>query len=336
MNKSTHGLTAEQLANGTPDDKRIILKSFFKDDKATIAPAKDINGRYIGIQENIPEIKKLEMGYVPSIESKMKIYDGMEIDLNNQTWARDWEWMQHCREIAEDFATGQSSPHAYFYIFRPGFESAKKISDLESKVKLMNYVLQDSAENLYNRAIILGIDMSDSVISDVKEYLLGLVETEPEKLITVYESKTFSLELLLMHALKKGVLMERGGTYTFGEMLLGVDKSAVISYFSNPKNHQTVSVIESLTYGKQTKAKNPLENEAVGGYDDHENLLDAGTDGIITEGIGNVIDADDMKTNAKVQADAQDKAQDAAQEVKSQKPADIAKKARQAAAKKSK
>lgn len=331
MNKSTHGLTAEQLANGTPNDKRIILKSFFKDDKATIAPAKDINGRYVGIKENIPEIKKLEMGYVPTIESKMKIYDGMEIDLNNQTWARDWEWMQHCQEIAEDYATGQAAPNAYFYIFRPGFESAKKVNDVEKKVKLMNYILQDSAENLYNRAIILGIDMSDSVISDVKEYLLGLVETEPEKLLSVYESRTFSLELLLMHALKKGVIMERGGTYTFGEMLIGVDKSAVISYFANPKNGTNVNAIESITYGTQAKKKNPLENEAVGSeFDDHESLL-GDQEGDLSAGAGNAIDASDMKDNTEA-------AKDLKETPVTNKPAapsasDIAKKAREDAKK---
>jgi hypothetical protein len=30
---------------------------------------------------NIPEIKKLEMGYVPSVESRLNFYDGIEIDL---------------------------------------------------------------------------------------------------------------------------------------------------------------------------------------------------------------------------------------------------------------
>jgi hypothetical protein len=55
------------------------LKSFFKDDKCTISPTKDINGRYLGLNMNIPE-KKLEMGYVPSVESRLKLYDGIEID----------------------------------------------------------------------------------------------------------------------------------------------------------------------------------------------------------------------------------------------------------------
>jgi hypothetical protein len=34
--------------------------------------------------------------------------------------------------------------------------------------------------------------MSDAVISDVKEFLLLMVNTEPAKVRAVYESKTFS------------------------------------------------------------------------------------------------------------------------------------------------
>jgi hypothetical protein len=267
-NKNTVGISRNQLANGTPSDKRLILHSFYKDDKCTISPAKDINGRYLGINENIPEIKKLEMGYVPSIESRIKLYDGIEIDLNNKTWAADWEWMQHCAEIADDFKTGQAAPGAYFYIFRPGFESAQKVSDTEKRVKLMNYILNDSAENLYNRTSILGVDMTNSVISDVKEYLLGMVNTEPEKIESVYESKTFSLELLFLHALKKGVIQKRNGIFTFGEILLGLEDRAVVAYFANPKNHITTRAIEAVTYGNRDKVANPLENEAVQGTDD--------------------------------------------------------------------
>ena len=33
LNKNTHGLTADQLANGTPSDKVSILKAFYKDDE---------------------------------------------------------------------------------------------------------------------------------------------------------------------------------------------------------------------------------------------------------------------------------------------------------------
>jgi hypothetical protein len=276
--KNTVGMSGDQITNGTPSDKRIVLKSFYKGDKCTISPAKDINGRYKGIEENIPDVMKIEMGYVPGIESKVKLYDGMEIDLSEPTWEKDWKWMKHCVEIAEDFGAGQSTRAAYFYIFRPGLESSKKVNEQAARVKLMNYILNDSAENLYNRASILGNDMSDMVISDVKEYLLDMVNTEPARIQQVYESKTFSLELLMMHALKKNVITKRGGVYTFGEILLGVEESAVVAYFANPKNHITTKAIESVTYGSREVVKNPLENEVVQGPEYAMDLHNVGND----------------------------------------------------------
>lgn len=273
-NKSTLGLTGEQLANGTPSDRRLILKSFYKDERCTISPTKDINGRYLGINMNIPEIKKLEMGYVPTIESSIKLYDGIEIDLNNPQWAKDWEWMQHCVEIADDFSTGQASPGAYFYIFRAGFESAKGVNDAERKHKLEGYIFSDSRENLYNRASILGVDMTDSAESDVKAFLLGLVLTEPHKIEKVYQSRTFALELLFMHAKEKSVITNKGGVYVFGEILLGVEDRAVINFFANPNNVATTRAIESMTYGSK-KAKNPLEDEVRSGEDEFDTHLQA-------------------------------------------------------------
>jgi len=267
ITKSTHGLSVDQLANGTPADKKIILKAFYKGDKATISPAKDMNGRYVGIQEGIPEIKKLEMGYVPDTASKVRIYDDIVIDLNDDTWAKDWEWMKHCKEIAKDFATGQSTPGAYFYIFRPGYEAAKKVSDTEKKVKLLNYILEDSPENLYNRVSILGLDMEAEALSDVKEYLLNLAESEPDKIEKVYESKTFTLELLLLHAIKKNVVVKKNGVYVFGEILIGVDKKSVVAFFANPKNSGTTRAIEAVTYGKDV-ISNPLSSESVSDTED--------------------------------------------------------------------
>jgi hypothetical protein len=83
------------------------------------------------------------MGYVPSVESRLKLYDGIEIDLNNTTWAGTGSG---CSTVlrSEDFQSGQGTPGAYFYIFRPGFESAKKVSETEQRVELMNYILQDT------------------------------------------------------------------------------------------------------------------------------------------------------------------------------------------------
>lgn len=259
--ESTVGISATQLANGTPSTKRIILKAFFKDDKCTISPAKDFNGRYVGIQENIPEIEKMKMGYMPTVDSRVKIHDGMEIDLNDPTWARDWEWMKNCQEIAGGFKEGQNTPGAYFYVYRPGTESKEAVDIAKKDVKLRSYILQDSNENLYNRVKVLGTDMSTSTITDVQEYLLSLVGTSPESIENVYEGRLFVLELLYMNALEKGIIKKRGGTLVYGDTFLGVDRNAAIAFFGNSKNVVVTSAIEAVTYGRKIVSDNPLENE---------------------------------------------------------------------------
>jgi hypothetical protein len=46
-------------------------------------------------------------------------------------------WMQHCVEMQKIFQSGQGLRS--FYIFRPGFESAKKVSN-RTESELMNYI----------------------------------------------------------------------------------------------------------------------------------------------------------------------------------------------------
>jgi hypothetical protein len=96
-----------------------------------------------------------------------------------------------------------------------------------------------------------------------------MVNTEPAKIRAVYESKTYALELLFMHALKKGVISNRSGVFTFGEILLGVEDKAVVSYFANPNNIATTRAIEAVTYGVK-KLANPLENEARAAAEDED------------------------------------------------------------------
>lgn len=263
MENPTLGLTNDQITSGTPAMKKIVLKAFYKDDKCYISPAKDSNGRYVGIQENIPEMEKLKMGYVPTIESRVKIYDGMEIDLNDKTWAKDWEWMKHCAEIADNFKEGQDTPGSYFYIFRPGYESAKKIEQAKLDLKLRSYILEDTTENLFNRVKVLGNNMDDTTVTDVQEYLLTLVRTSPRMIQNVYESKVYALELLYLHSMEKGTIKKKGGSFVFGDTFLGVDKKGVIAFFGNSRNSVITNTVEAVTYGRKVVSNTPLADESV-------------------------------------------------------------------------
>jgi hypothetical protein len=75
--------------------------------------------------------------------------------------------MQHCVEIAEDFQSGAKGLQELISTFSDqgldllrGWRQRELVDELHSS----------SPENLYNRVSILGVDMSDAVISDVKEF----------------------------------------------------------------------------------------------------------------------------------------------------------------------
>jgi hypothetical protein len=135
---------------------------------------------------NIPEIKKLEMGYVPSVEKTKAL---IEIEIANTTWAKDWEWMQHCVEIAEDFQSGQGTQELISTFSDQGLNLLRRLA--KQNRDLMNYILQDTPENLYNRVSILGCGYVRCSYLGCKILLL-MVNTEPAKVRAVYESKTFS------------------------------------------------------------------------------------------------------------------------------------------------
>jgi hypothetical protein len=54
----------------------------------------------------------------------------------------DWEWMQHCVEIAEDFQSGQGTQELISTFSDQGLNLLRRLA--EQRVELMNYILQDT------------------------------------------------------------------------------------------------------------------------------------------------------------------------------------------------
>jgi hypothetical protein len=81
---------------------------------------------------NIQRLRS-EMGYVPSVENRLKLYDGIEIDINT-TWAQGLGVMHV--EILKIFNQGRDSG-AYFYISDQGL-NLLKVNETEQRVELMN------------------------------------------------------------------------------------------------------------------------------------------------------------------------------------------------------
>ena len=263
MGTRLENLTAEQKANGTPEDKIIIIKSIFsKEAKLKLQPTKNQrNGRYLGIETNLSEMEKMKRGYTPEVSSSITLKDGYSFNLDDPQDAADWEWVQHSIHVAEDFEAAQRSERAWYYIFRPGVESKKKLNDMSVELGIMNKIMEDTETNLYNRVRLMGIDMSDQPLSDVKEYLMSAAKDRSRRaaIIDLYENANVSLKLMLYHGMDKEVIVFDGFAYRYGTILLGTTEPLALDYLGNSLNVAIVKEMENAIY---PKAAAPNDNLA--------------------------------------------------------------------------
>ncbi|MCK5788265.1 MAG: hypothetical protein KAH32_04675 [Chlamydiia bacterium] len=268
MKQKINNLTDDQVSNGTPEDKIIIIKTLFsKEAKLKLQPAKDgSTGRYLGIEVNIPEVEKMKRGYTPEISSSVIIKAEKTFDLNNPQDAIDWNWVKHSKHIAKDFESAQNTglSEAWFYVYRPGVESRKKLSIMEKEMKLLNKIMDDSETNLYNRVRLLGIDMTGQPLSDVKEYLMTAAKdpNRLESIIKVYESSDISTKLMLYHGLDNDVITFDGFMYKYNNILMGTTENLTLEYLSNPLNVSIVKEIENAIYPKKGIGKEAINTLA--------------------------------------------------------------------------
>ena len=261
MTQKFDKLTTEQVENGTPEDKIIIIRSIFnKEAKLKLQPTKNSrNGRYKGIETNLSDMEKMKRGYIPEIESTITIKDGHTFDLNDAQDKADWNWIKHSKHIAPDFESAQQSGlgEAWFYVYRPGAESRKKLAEMDKELSILNRIMGDTETNLYNRVRLLGIDMSNQPISDVKEYLMSAAKDSHrvDSICNLYESGDISLKLMMYHGIDKEVINFDGFAYKYGNILLGTTEDLALAYLSNPLNVSVVKELEDRVYPKDSTGK---------------------------------------------------------------------------------
>jgi len=266
MTQKFETLEMEQLENGTPEDKIIIIKSIFsKEAKLKLQPTKnDMNRRYVGIETNLSEMEKLKRGYLPTEDSAVTIKDGLTFDLNNPQDAADWGWIKHSVHIADNFDAAQTDPRAWYYVFRQGEESRKKLNSMEKELEILNLIAKDTPANLYNRVRLLGIDMTGQPISDVKEYLMSAAKDNRrvDEIVDLYKNSNISVKLMLYHGLDNGVIVFDGFAYKYGNILLGTTEALVLEYLTNPMNVAIIKEIENRIYPKkEDKSDNALKED---------------------------------------------------------------------------
>jgi hypothetical protein len=243
MERSTFN-NLEQLENGTPSDKIIIIKSVFKTGKTTVQPVSDGTGWYRGVAR-LSEDEKRGKTHWAEPSSKFVIKDGVTFNLNDEAQRITWEWVKHSPCIAPNEEACQHTPGAEFYVYLENEVAAKNITRRELKYKAIECILKDNSVNYPVRAELLGVNMDYAKPSVIKDFLLDQAELTPEKILKIYEGADVSIRLLLLKARKNGiVVVDDAGFYRYGSVVMGMSEKTAVDWLGDKSHKHIVEMLE--------------------------------------------------------------------------------------------
>jgi hypothetical protein len=160
----------------------------------------------------------------------------------------------------------QTKPLAEFYVHLQHKEALKSISRKKIKYEAMKYITEDSAANYPLRVKLLGINMDGEDPAVIEDFLLERAESDPERIIKLYNDKLLSLRMLLMEAVaKRKVIIEPTGAYRYGNMFLGMTEESALDWMNSSENKSVVRLLEedvNPEYFKDKINKEETESES--------------------------------------------------------------------------
>lgn len=254
----------EQLENGTPSDKIIVIKSVFKTGKTTVQPVADGTGWYLGVAR-LSEEDKRKLTHWADPTSKFVVKDGVTFNLNDEAQRITWEWVKHSPCIAKNLEDCQHTPGAEFYVYLENEEASKSTSRRELKYRAIQCILNDNSVNYPMRSELLGINMDYATPIVIKDFLLDQAEQKPEKILQIYEGGDVSIRLLLIKARKKGTIkVDDSGFYRYGNVVLGMSEKASVDWLQDRAHKHIIEMIEKETspeYFIKEDTKEPEKSE---------------------------------------------------------------------------
>lgn len=235
----------EQLEHGTVTDKFIEIKSIYKNGKTTVQPVKDpLSGWYKGIKR-LSENDKRDLRFWADPDTKFILKEGVSLDLNKEEHKVIWDWLKFQPCLAMSYEECQSQPAAEFYIHLQHKEAVKGISRKKMKYNAMKYIEEDNSSNYPLRVKLLGINMDGEDPAVIENFLLDRADSDPSRIIKLYEDRFLSLRMLLMEAVeKRKIIIEPSGAYRYGTIFMGMTEDSVMDWMNNSENKSVVRLLE--------------------------------------------------------------------------------------------
>ena len=205
--------------------------------------------------------------YFPSNQMFI-IEDGFSLDTSDLVDRATWECIKHCNIIAkergEKDARGNSvidgdSKHygkAELYVERPGEIAKARVSKKTLRFKAESYIHEDSDANRIKKCKVLGRNLDHAIPADVLDYMISIAESDPQKIINLYEDEDWKMHLFILEAIDRGVIRRLDGMYKYGDKMLGASIESTIQFLRDIRYRAIYNSIKKETYPEyETKEK---------------------------------------------------------------------------------
>lgn len=223
-----------------------------------------VTGKLLGVKELSEEERRKEVRPITA-DTQRRISDGLTIDLSNPVDAIDWEWIKYNEEIADSFDEAQMSPKALFYIDKPDQEVEDRLKRGEMRFEAESFIRNCSNKKLQEVARYLGQNINYMKPSDILDWLLQRITTKngPEEILKARDDKKFSRRLFLFDLIEnKKVKRDSNDIHYYGDIVMGLNRTATIEWLDNPKNADIVGKLMAELYGEEEENDVPATKKS--------------------------------------------------------------------------
>lgn len=238
----------------------VAIKNDFHKAPYYIAPKMDpIKKQYITGQEHLSKEEREALPFKIDEDTSLPVNHLQMFDLENETDKIIFDFIKLDKAIAKSKKDVNPEVHR-FYIEDKEEEAKEKISKTSKLKKALKFVDGLGLEELIDLGRVLGIGGAKSSNLEIQSAIEDLCVTKPQQIINVFDDPDRKYKMFLSKLVDGHILVKiDGGTYKYGDEVIGVNEQYAIEYLRNKENNPVVT-----QWAKLLKERN------IGGVDKYE------------------------------------------------------------------
>ena len=137
---------------------------------------------------------------------------------------------------------------AEIYVDVAGEDSERMINRRKRIWEAEQFIYNDSMNGILTKCRLLGRNMRNAPLADAQAYLLETADKTPDRIIDLYTGQDSGLQLLLLDAKEKNIIVKVNGWFMYGDTNLGATDEAVIMFLKTPMNKPMLDALKKHVY----------------------------------------------------------------------------------------